>query len=385
MRTVISPLSQDKIQQLHAVQQPLRRASTLPPWCYASQEWYELEAERIFFKEWLSVGLVEQVPNPGDYFSVDLLGEPIVIVRDKDGTIRALSAVCRHRGAPVVQGEGHCNVFQCPYHSWTYGLDGELLATPGRPRPMDDVENFDKNDYSLVSFKVDSWGGLLFVNFDPDAQSLATWLGTLPGFLQNYQLETMRSARRKVYDLACNWKAFLETVIETYHVETVHKKHIDPNDVSTRIWTAQECDGPFEAIYSKSGLADVRGRSLPKLNGLSEAQLTGSYHLWLHPNLTISPYSHSVVYRQMLPEGPHKTKLITTWCYPPFTLARPDFDEITAPLYPPADEVDLEDIWVSELAQKGYGSRYCRQGRYSPREELAHRIALYVIDRVMGS
>jgi ring hydroxylating enzyme alpha subunit len=118
------------------------------------------------------------------------------------------------------------------------------------------------------------------------------------------------------------------------------------------------------------------------VQGLSEKELTGSYHLWLHPNLTISPYSHSVVYRQMLPDGPNKTKLITLWCYPQSSMQRPDFDDITAPLYPPADEVDLEDIWVSELAQKGYRSRFCRQGRYSPREELAHRIALYVIDRV---
>ena len=250
---------------------------------------------------------------------------------------------------------------------------------------MDDVENFDKEEYGLVSFRVEDWAGLLFVNFDPEASPLRSWLRSLPDFLANYELEEMRCARRKVYNLACNWKAFLETVIETYHVETVHKKHIDPNDVATRTWEIEECSGPFEAIYSeKGGLADVRGQNLPKLGRLSERELTGSYHLWLHPNLTISPYSHSVVYRQMLPEGPHNTKLITTWCYPPFTMQRQDFDEITAPLYPPADEVDLEDIWVSELAHKGYRSRYCRQGRYSPREELAHRIALYVIDRVMS-
>src|SRR5262249_24479405 len=147
---------------------------------------------------------------------------------------------------------------------------------------------------------------------------------------------------------------FLETVIETYHVETVHKKHVDPNDVESRIWNVQECEGPFEVIYSKKGLADVRGRSLPKVPGLSEKELTGSYHLWLHPNLTISPYSHSVVYRQLLPEGPDHTKLITTWCYPQFTLQRDDLEEMTAPLYPPADEVDMEDNWISELAQKGY-------------------------------
>ena len=152
--------------------------------------------------------------------------------------------------APVVQGEGHCNVFQCPYHSWTYALDGELVATPGRPRPMDDVENFDKEQYRLVSFRDEEW-------------------------------------------------------------------------------------------------ADV--------------------------------------YRQMFPEGPHNTKLVTTWCYPQSTIERKDFEELTSPLYPPADEWDLEDIWVSELAQQGYRSRFCKQGRYSPREELAHRIALYVIDRVVGT
>src|SRR5437762_4746289 len=99
-------LTNDRMRELQLVQQPVRKASTLPPWCYASQEWYALELENIFFKEWLSVGLLEQIPNAGEYFTVDVVGEPIILVRDRVGTVRALSAVCRHRGAPVVQGEG---------------------------------------------------------------------------------------------------------------------------------------------------------------------------------------------------------------------------------------------------------------------------------------
>src|SRR5215212_6695586 len=119
------------------VLQPLSHAEPLPGWCYASPEWHEREIETIFRKEWLCVGRVDQVPNPGDFYSITLLGQPLIVTRDNDDKVNVLSAVCRHRGAIITEGEGRCRQLVCPYHNWTYALDGSLVNTPGLPPPMD--------------------------------------------------------------------------------------------------------------------------------------------------------------------------------------------------------------------------------------------------------
>jgi choline monooxygenase len=367
--------------ELQATQRPVRRASTLPTWTYTSPSWYEREVERIFFREWLCVGFVDQLRNPGDYFTVELLGEPILVVRDKERAIRAFSSICRHRGTPVVQGEGNCRVFQCPYHNWTYALNGELVATPGRPRPMDDVEDFDHRAYGLVPFNVDTWAGMVFLNFDRDAAPLRSWLGGLPEFVGNYRLEQTCLVRRKSYDLACNWKTFMETVVETYHAETVHKKFIDSAYAGS--WAIVDCDGPFEALYGKSIDAERESR-LPVIEGLNPQQLGGSYYIWLQPNLAIGLHPTLVRCFLILPTGPETMTYVASWCYPADAVRMSDFKELTEPMYPDSDEVDREDIFISELAQRGYRSRFCSPGRYSPREELVHRFALYIIGRVQG-
>ena len=124
---------------------PLLQATFLPPYCYTSREFYELEVEQIFLKEWLCVGRVEQAEKPGDYFALEIANEPVVVARDEAGELHAMSAVCRHRAQVVAEGEGNVRSFQCPYHGWTYSLKGELIATP----EMKQTENFDKNDKSV--------------------------------------------------------------------------------------------------------------------------------------------------------------------------------------------------------------------------------------------
>src|SRR5262245_61517314 len=131
MRNIFAP------DHYSAVRRPLEQASPLPSWCYASDEWHAREIEAIFRREWLCVGRAEQIPNPGDFFTHTLIEQPLIVVRDNKGEIRVHSAVCRHRGAIVTEGEGRCRAFVCPYHSWTYALSGELLLTPGNPPPMD--------------------------------------------------------------------------------------------------------------------------------------------------------------------------------------------------------------------------------------------------------
>ena len=156
-----------------AAQLPPSQASTLPPPCYTSREFYEREVEHIFLKEWLCVGRVDQVEKPGDFFTLTLLGERLIVVRDEENQVRVLSNVCRHRATKVVEGRGNRRTFECPYHGWTYSLKGELIGAPEMQR----TDNFDKKQCQLASPRVETWEGFIFVNFDQRAQPLGpSWL-----------------------------------------------------------------------------------------------------------------------------------------------------------------------------------------------------------------
>ena len=148
---------------------PMLQASNLSPHYYTAREWYDREVDRIFLKEWQCVGRVEQVERPGDYFTTEIVGEPVLIVRDGDGEVRALSGVCRHRAQVIASGAGHVRNFQCPYHGWTYSLTGDLIGAPG----MREAEGFDRRAHCLPSLPVEIWEGFIFINFDPGCEPLA--------------------------------------------------------------------------------------------------------------------------------------------------------------------------------------------------------------------
>jgi len=254
-----------------ASRRPLGQASPLPGWCYVSPEWHAREIETIFrgeHSEWLCVGRVDQIPNPGDFYTIPLLGQPLIVVRDKEGCVKVLSAICRHRGAVITEGEGRCRQFMCPYHNWTYALDGKLIDTPGLPPPMDASEGFDKAHYKLDSPTTDFWAGFIFVTFNPDPKPLLQALGTLPEFLKNYNLEDMRFTHRDIYEVECNWKVWLENAFENYHVPTIHRKHIDPTKPQN--WQFERTDGAWEAMYSQRSIDfSTRMPNTPTSSGAS--------------------------------------------------------------------------------------------------------------------
>ncbi|MBM3357386.1 MAG: aromatic ring-hydroxylating dioxygenase subunit alpha [Betaproteobacteria bacterium] len=364
-----------------ASRRPLAEASPLPGSCYVSPEWYERELETIFRKEWLCVGRVDQVPNPGDFYTIPLLGQPLIVARDQNGKVNVLSAICRHRGAVVVEGEGRCRQFMCPYHNWTYALDGALINTPGNPPPMDGSKGFDRAQHGLKALPTDFWTGFIFVTFNPSPKPLMESLGTLPAFLANYRLENMQFTHRDVYEVECNWKVWLENAFENYHVPTIHRKHIDP--AKPQNWQFEETDGVWEAMYSRRSIVAYTG--LPTLTGLTEKEENGLYHIWLKPSLQIIITSSSMKYRQYLPEGPEKLRLIENWTFPGTTVELPQFSEtVGAAYYHKYSEIIREDLRISPNVQRGMRSGVYTPGRYSLEEFVVHRIANYVLDRVLG-
>jgi len=364
-----------------ATRLPLHQASPLPGWCYVSEEWYAREMETLFATDWLCVGRADQVANPGDFFSIELLRHPLIVVRDEKGEVRVHSALCRHRGAIITEAVGRCRAFVCPYHAWTYSLSGALVSTPGSPPPMAGVEGFSPSDYGLAPIRSDTWGGFVFVTFNEDAQPLDSWLGDLPAFVAGYDLERMQWTHRDEYVVDCNWKVWLENAFENYHAATIHRKHMDP--AKPQNWQFEHTHGPWEAMFSKRSIVAYSG--LPEIPGVDPKKAAGLFHIWVQPSVQIILTSSYMKFRQYLPEGPQKLRLYENWTFPKTTVARPDFTDIVGPAYyEKYSAIVREDLAINPIVQKGMASGAYRPGRYSLEEHIVHRIANRVLDRVIG-
>lgn len=211
------------------INERLESAETLASRYYTDPAVLTLEKERIFRRTWQLVGTLSQpcgeangvkrtVADRGAYFTVDVVGEPVVVVRDSDRTLRAFSNVCRHRAGPIAQGTGCRNVFQCGYHGWTYTLDGRLIGTP----EVDGVEFFDRSTMGMVSLRCETWEQFIFVNFDRDAPPLSAFLGNIPQLAATFPFAGIQLAERREYMVNCNWKVYVDNFLEGYHIPIVH-------------------------------------------------------------------------------------------------------------------------------------------------------------------
>jgi Rieske 2Fe-2S family protein len=180
---------------------------------------YREEWERIFYHDWLYVGRNEDFPEPGSFILRDVGDESIVITRDNDRNIKAFYNVCRHRGSRILdEPSGKVTSIKCPYHSWTYSLDGNLIGAPH----TDNLKDFDRNEYSLKAIRCETWAGFVFVNLDVEAPPLKQHLKPLVHKCENLPLETLRRGGRVEYDVSANWKIICENYSECYHCPTIH-------------------------------------------------------------------------------------------------------------------------------------------------------------------
>ena len=364
-----------------AVRRPLLEAETLPPDCYTSEAFYRREVETIFLKVWNFIGREDRIPNTGDYAAFEFVGVPVVVVRERDGKIRAFANSCRHRGAKVMQGDGNCTVMTCPYHSWTYALDGRLIGA----MEMDETDGFDRKEFGLVELRLETWAGFLFLNFDHDAEPLAAWLGDLPEVLASYRLEDMVTTRRVEYDLACNWKIYVENAMESYHVPTVHQQTIQKQkrDHNPPIPTNGEYCGLFTRhTGSRALLPGAKGfPDIPTLEGLAAA---GTYYVLINPSTMFGLTYDCMWWLELHPVSAGRSKLIVGSCFPKETVARGDFDDLVENYYERWNISIIEDNEISDIQQIGITSPFVRPGRFSYMEPLVHTIDNWVLDRVLG-
>jgi len=369
-----------------AVRRPLLDAETMPVWCYTSPAFYHREVERIWHKVWNFIGASDRLRQPGDYFTLTFAGVPLIVLRDGEDGIRAFANSCRHRGSALLEGEGNCRLISCPYHSWTYRLDGRLAASP----EMDKSHGFDPTNYALVPIRIDRWGGFLFVNFDPDAAPLADFLGDLSQKVAPYQLDHMACARRKEYLIECNWKLFVENAKESYHIATVHRQTINKYaSARTSGYWVEEANGEYCITFAQheGSMALLKGDGGFPTNEslLGRREAGGTTAPLIYPSTYLACTIDCAWYLELHPLGPSRTRLVHGALFPKDRLARNDFEDIAQNYYKRWDITIEEDIVASERQQRGLDSPFAQAGRFSYREPLVHAIDTWILDRVLAT
>lgn len=345
-----------------------RPVHTLPGRYYTSPENYAVEQERIFAGRWACVGRSEDVANPGDYMLVELAGESLIVVRDRAGKIHAHYNVCRHRGTRICQdptgrfGE----TIQCPYHAWTYGLDGRLVAA----RNMQDTPGFNRTDWPLHRAAIAEWEGFVFLNLAADPIPFETVYAPVIGRLSRWGTTNLRRGARIEYDVAANWKLIVENYSECYHCPLIH-----PELAALSPWQSGRNDlstGPFLGGYMElthESMTVDGTRRRPPLPGLQSDDLRRVWYYALFPNLLLSLHPDYVMAHFLWPMGTGRTRIVCEWFFDPAIMAMDGFDSSDAvQLW---DTTNRQDWHVCELSQLGVSSRAYTPGPYAHAEGLA--------------
>lgn len=371
------------ISSFDATDTDVRTAVTLPPQCYADQAFFEFEKDAIFYREWMCVGRADQIPEAGDYVTVTLLDEPLVILRDDHGEVVALSAVCRHRSALVIEGEGNCGRnLRCPYHWWTYGLDGRLLGAT----EMHETVGFRKDDVALPRLAVELWQGFIFVSFDPEAPPLAPRLRKLEALMDGYGADGLVSTRTFTYDAPWNWKIMVENGTEHYHAVFLHSKYVPRSGAASIVpeWEGDD-DGAIVSILPAGrpdpGISPHGGIFFPPIPTLSEEQRSRVVFAAVPPNLHIGLESDLILWFLLLPQGPGRTLIQWSYAVPREVRDDPSFDTVLELAHRGVEAFNDEDWPINSGMQRGLSSRLAERGRYSVEEETANHVARWVIKR----
>jgi choline monooxygenase len=348
----------------------IESAHTLASHFYTDPAILDLEKSRIFRRTWQLVGTLSQpcgqtangvpltISDPETFFTAEVIGEPVVIVRDNHGALRAFSNVCRHRAGPIAQGCGSKSVLRCGYHGWTYTLDGQLIGTPD----VDGVEFFDRSTMGMVPLRLETWEQLIFVNFDQNVEPLSTYLGEIPEQARGFQFAGLQLVERRDYIIDCNWKVYVDNYLEGYHIPIAHPglmREIDYANYRTdtyRYYSQQFA--PIRVMKPE----DVGERFYPPGSGLQEA-----LYFWIFPNLMLNIYPDNLSINLVVPLSHEKTLTIFEWFFHGAHSEKVQERIKSAVAF--SDEVQQEDIDLCRNVQRGLNSATYDRGRYSVKRE----------------
>ena len=345
-------------------QAPLSEAATIPgPW-YVDDRMAELERQTAFSKTWQVLGRAEQVAKPGQFVTGTVAGEPIVAVRGQDGLLRAFYNVCRHHAAKVVTETcGIASLLHCPYHGWNYGLDGSLKGMP----EFDGVKNFERQQNGLIPVKAEVWEAFVFVNLDPQAESLTKFLGNLVGRCAPLEWGQLHYLASKTYNIACNWKVFVDNYLDGgYHVPHLHKGLNSVLDYKQYTIENEDryCLQSSPMVASDEDAATGATRKGDR-----------AWYFWQYPNFMINCYAGYMDTNLVIPVDTDHCRVIFDFYFGDVSEAARAYNEQSIAV---GDRVQDEDLGICEDVQRGLKSRAYGAGRLSVRreagEQLFHRL-----------
>lgn len=370
------------LKALADIRYPVSGSRTLPPACYHDSAWYGHELDRVFRKGWLCVGREDQWKHPGDYLALEIAGVQMVIIRQENMGLSALSNTCLHRGSLIVNGSGNSRALVCPFHGWTYDHAGRLISASR----MQQSTGFNETDCRLHSFALDACGGFVFVSLEERPDSLDSWLDDFSGLHEPWSLEDLALGTTRTFDVGCNWKLFMEVFNEYYHLPYVH-----PDSINQHYCEPDPPDAVFGQFISQFGvtrsnpglLNDDQGEAFPVMERLGERERSGTRYTWVYPNLTFAASMDCLWGYHVFPLSPTLTRVVQSVCFPSDTTRRADFAGKARSYYARVDSAIAEDIPVLEKQQAGLASPCAAQGWFSDLEPCVGNFACWYAERTV--
>ncbi len=363
-----------------AVRQPLARASHVPYSLYSDPEVLELEKERLFMKDWIIVGREEQIAKAGDYMTLDLFGEPVVIARNNAGQINAFSNFCLHRGAEIsAKGFGNTQEFTCPYHNWLYDLDGQLMGAPH----MHHTEGFDTKKCELPRVRAGSWGGFIFVCFDAETPPLDQFIGRFAEEFAFLRMQDCGIGARVEFNLNCNWKFVVENLFDVYHVTTIHAgtfgKYRDTVDYFKDVPGQASLFGYYKSAPSMEGGKSLFGH-MPWLADKPETFACSGFQ---GPNVQMFARCDGIIVHTIWPVTADTSRMVSYMLFPREFFADPEFDTKAQRYADYLRKIIDEDEAAITSLQRAAHSRLFQPGRMAKLEHGVYNVLNYYLDRIV--
>jgi phenylpropionate dioxygenase-like ring-hydroxylating dioxygenase large terminal subunit len=365
-------------EQVRPTREALARARHAPPEIYADPAFLALEKEKIFLRNWLFVARVEELEKPGDFLTLRILGEPVLLTCDKAGKRRAFANVCRHRGVEVAQGSGNAKRFSCPYHGWVYGLDGLLLGAP----LMDGNQDFEAASCRLPELALEDWGGNLFLCFAPEPAPFASFIAPFQAEFGLLQQERCRLASKIPIELDCNWKFAVENLLDIYHVRVLHTKTFGAQFAADAQAINLRPDGVVTYFY-KAGAPVPDGKSLfGRMDWIAERGDDFACTARLPPNAHLFGRCDSVRYLVIWPTAVDRCRIDCYHLFPTERFALPDFAARNQVYRDFQITVLEEDRPMVVSLQQAMSSRHYRPGPMAGLEATIHHVLNDYLDRI---
>ncbi|MCZ6471024.1 MAG: aromatic ring-hydroxylating dioxygenase subunit alpha [Gammaproteobacteria bacterium] len=370
--------------QLSEVTSDRNASASLPPACYSDGSVFDRETEAIFYHSWIGLGRADRWKLPGDYSAMDIAGVPVIIIRTKAGQLKGFANSCRHRGSQILKGDGNCRAIRCPFHCWSYDLDGNLVYAP----KMENAIDFDPKEFGLVEFRVRQCDGFAFLCLDDEVGELEQWLMDFSEMHAPWALDQLVSTRLREFEVNCNWKAFIEVFNEYYHLPYVHPDTLgnfypEPED-------ADQVSGNYTTQFGITDgnaalLAETQDQALAPAKQISGREKNGIRYTWIYPNLTFATSPDSLWMYQAYPITPDRSWIVQTICFPAHTVKRAEFESRVKYYYDRYDAALAEDIPFLEQQQAGLSSKFARPGRFSSLEPSVANFAHWYAGRLASA